>query len=196
MTEQHKTHYRKAFDSPYLSAADIVDPVILTIRAVKLEKDKTKKTSDEFNTAHWVEREIRHGEPLKPMILNATNSKFLADMTGSKFIDDWAGTNVTVWVDNNVRFGKETVEGLRLAKTDAEANRIGRLTDDLIAGVELLNTEADCSAYWKANNAKLARWPNAHAEFKQAYAARYKAVRTPPTIDAPKTDTETDGAPA
>ena len=36
-----KTHYRKAFDSPYLSAADIVEPVVLTIRSVTLEKDKT-----------------------------------------------------------------------------------------------------------------------------------------------------------
>ena len=38
-----KTHYRKAFDSPYLSAADIVEPTVLTVRCVKLEKDKTKK---------------------------------------------------------------------------------------------------------------------------------------------------------
>lgn len=116
MSDDHKTHYRKAFDSPYLSSADIVDPVVLTIREVKLMKDQTKKTQDEFNTCFWVEREIREGEKLKPMILNATNSKFLAQLTGSKWIDDWAGTAVTVWVDNNVRFGKETVEGLRLAK--------------------------------------------------------------------------------
>lgn len=116
MSDDNKTHYRKAFDSPYLSAADIVDPVVLTIRRVVLEKDRTKKTQDEFNTCYWQEREIRPGEALKPMILNATNSKFLAQLTGSKWIDDWAGTTVTVWVDNNVRFGKETVEGLRLAK--------------------------------------------------------------------------------
>lgn len=114
MTE--KTHYRKAFDSPYLSAADIVDPVVLTIKRVVLEVDRTKKTKDEFNTCYWHEREIRPGEALKPMILNATNSKFLAQLTGSKWIDDWAGHCVTVWVDGNVRFGKETVEGLRLAK--------------------------------------------------------------------------------
>lgn len=116
MSEEHKTHYRKAFDSPYLSAADIVDPVVLTIKRVALEVDRTKKTKDEFNTCYWVEKEIRPGEALKPMILNATNSKFLAQLTGSKWIDDWAGHNVTVWVDGNVRFGKETVEGLRLAK--------------------------------------------------------------------------------
>lgn len=116
MSDESKTHYRKAFDSPYLSSADIVDPITLTIKRVVLETDRTKKTKDQFNTAYWQEREIRPGEPLKPMILNATNSKFLAQHTGSKWIDDWAGTAVTVYVEPNVRFGKETVEGLRLAK--------------------------------------------------------------------------------
>ena len=38
-----KTHYRKAFDSPYLSSADIVEPVVLTISRATLEGDKTKK---------------------------------------------------------------------------------------------------------------------------------------------------------
>lgn len=116
MTDETKTHYRKAFDSPYLSSADIVDPVVLTVRRVVLEKDRTKKTQDLFNTAYFVEPEIRHGEKLKPMILNATNSKMMASITGSKWIDDWNGVAVTIFVDSNVRFGKETVEGLRLAK--------------------------------------------------------------------------------
>lgn len=69
MSEETKTHYRKAFDSPYLSSADIVEPTVLNIKCVRLEADKTKKTKDVFNTAYFVEREIRQGETLKPMIL-------------------------------------------------------------------------------------------------------------------------------
>lgn len=114
MSEESKTHYRKAFDSPYLSSADIVDPVVLTVKRVTLEIDRTKKTKDRFNTAWFVEREIRAGEPLKPMILNATNSKALARIAGSKFIDDWNDVPITVYVDGAVRFGKDTVEGLRI----------------------------------------------------------------------------------
>ena len=109
-----KTHYRKAFDSPYLSSADIVEPTVLTVAYVTLEKDRTKKTNDVFNTAHFVEKELRPGEQLKPMILNAVNSKTLKSLTGSAFIDDWNDVRVTVYVDHNVRFGKETVEGLRI----------------------------------------------------------------------------------
>lgn len=114
MTTTDKTHYRKAFDSPYLSSADIVEPTVLTVKHVRLEPDRTKKTKDKFNTAHFVEREIRPGEALKPMILNATNSKTMKGLTGSAFIDDWVNVSITVYVDPNVKFGKESVEGLRI----------------------------------------------------------------------------------
>lgn len=112
MTE--KTHYRKAFDSPYLSSADIVEPTVLTVHHVTLEPDRTKKTKDKFNTAHFVEKELRPGEPLKPMILNASNSKTMKGLTNSAFIDDWRDVRITIYVDHNVKFGKDTVEGLRI----------------------------------------------------------------------------------
>jgi hypothetical protein len=112
---ENKTHYRRAFDSPYLSSADIVEPTILTIRCVKLEKDKTKKTQDQFNTAYFVEKCIRAGEDLKPMILNATNSRTMKSISGSAFIDDWNNIPVTIYVDSSVKFGRDTVEGLRIS---------------------------------------------------------------------------------
>jgi hypothetical protein len=111
----NKTHYRKAFNSPYLASADIVEPTILQISHVRLESDRTKKTKDLFNTAHFVDKELRPGEPLKPMILNATNSRTMKQLTGSPFIDDWNNVYVTVYVDHNVRMMGETVEGLRIS---------------------------------------------------------------------------------
>ena len=115
MSNENKTHYRKAFNSPYLSSADIVGPTILTISKVQLSGDQTKKTKDVFNTAHFVEKQLRPGEPLKPMILNAHNSKILRDLTGSHFLEDWVNVSVTIYVDQNVRFGRDTVEGLRIS---------------------------------------------------------------------------------
>lgn len=61
---ESKTHYRKAFDSPYLSSADIVEPTVLTIARATLESDKTKKTKDVFNTAYFEERELRLAKSL------------------------------------------------------------------------------------------------------------------------------------
>lgn len=130
MNQAEKTHFRKAFDSPYLSSADIVEATVLTVRCVKLEPDKTKKTKDLFNTAYFVEKEIRPGEKLKPMILNATNSKTLSKLTGKPFIDDWNNVSVTVYVDHNVKFGKEVMEGLRISPM-APARRT--LTPDMAA---------------------------------------------------------------
>lgn len=115
MSDSGKTHYRKAFNSPYLSSADIVGPTILTIARVDLLGDQTKKTKDLFNTAHFAEKELRPGEQLKPMILNAHNSKIMRDLTGSHYIDDWVNIKVTIYVDSNVRFGRDTVEGLRIS---------------------------------------------------------------------------------
>jgi hypothetical protein len=113
--EKEKTHYRKAFNSPYLSSADIIEPTVLTISRVSLEKDQTKRTKDSFNTAYFTDKEIRQGEILKPMILNAHNSRVMKSLTGSSFIDDWNNIQVTVYVDPNVRFGASTVEGLRIS---------------------------------------------------------------------------------
>jgi hypothetical protein len=123
MSTDAKTHYRKAFDSPYLSSADIVEPTVLTVKRVTLEKDKTKKTKDEFNTAYFVEQFIRPGEKLKPMILNATNSKTMKQLTGSAFIEDWTNQRITVFVDPSVRFGNSTVEGLRISAHAPEEKR-------------------------------------------------------------------------
>ena len=115
MNETNKTHYRKAFNSPYLSSADIVELTRLTVSKVILEPDKSKKTQDYFNTAYFKQKEIRPGEELKPMILNATNSKTMAHLTGSKFIDDWTNIDINIFVDEHVRFGRDTVEGLRIS---------------------------------------------------------------------------------
>jgi len=118
-----KTHYRKAFNSPYLSSADIVEPVVLTVSRVELRGDATKKTKDMFNTAYFVETEIRKGEKLKPMILNATNSKTMSVLTGSSFIDDWSGCKITVYVDHGVRMMGETVDGLRISPEPPRARK-------------------------------------------------------------------------
>jgi len=114
-TEKPKSHYRAVFNSPYLSSADIVGPTVLTISHVRQEDDKTKKTKDKFNTAYFKEKEIRQGEPLKPMILNATNSRTMKNFAGSAFVEDWNNIPVTVYVEEAVRFGRDTVEGLRIS---------------------------------------------------------------------------------
>ena len=125
METQHddQTHYRKAFKSPYLSSADITEPTKLTIKYVKLEPDKSKRTKESFNTAHFVEKEIRHGEELKPMILNAGNSSIIKNFVRSPYLEKWKDIHITIYVDPNVGYGRETVEGLRISSEQPSASK-------------------------------------------------------------------------
>lgn len=120
--QQDGTHYRKVFDSPYLSSMDVVEPITLTIARVTQETDKTKKTKDTFNTAYFAEKFIRPGEKLKPMILNATNSKTLAKIIGSPYIEDWTDVRITVYVERGIKFGRDTVDGLRVMQAPERKN--------------------------------------------------------------------------
>lgn len=131
-----KIHYRKAFDSPYLSSADIVEPIVLTVDHVSLEPDRTKKTKDVFNTAYFVEKEIRPGEKLKPMILNATNSKTMKTLADSPYINDWNNIQVMVYVEHGVKFGRETMDGLRIRASEVKKKFLTPENDKLWEGAK------------------------------------------------------------
>lgn len=140
---ENQTHYRKAFNSPYLSAADITEPTKLTIKCVKLEADKSKKTKDSFNTAYFVEKDIRQGEPLKPMILNVGNSKVVKGFAASPFLEEWNNIPVTVYVDQGVRFGRDTVEGLRISSEKPSTHKPELLPDTKGWGNALIALKRD-----------------------------------------------------
>jgi len=114
--ETKKTHYKKEFNSPYLSASDIIEPTVLTVSVAKYEKDQTNRTKDEFKVLYFKETKLPSGEKVKPMILNVGNNEIIRKFSGgSKYVEDWMfGYHVTIFVDPNVRFGRDTVEGLRL----------------------------------------------------------------------------------
>ena len=152
MTTETKTHYRKAFNSPYLSSSDIIEPVILTIKHVRLESDKTKKTKDSFNTAYFVEKEIRHGESLKPMILNATNSRTMKALAGSAFIDDWNNVTVTIYVDTKVKMMGDIVEGLRISTEKPRNIKKKRTVAEFKADVDKNTKNSETLLKWRTSN--------------------------------------------
>ena len=105
MSDENKTHFRKAFKSCYLAAVDITEELEVTIKHVVQERDASKKTSDQLLVAYFKEPEIRKGEKLKPMVINATNAKMVNSLAGSPFIEDWVGTSVVIYVDEKKRRG-------------------------------------------------------------------------------------------
>lgn len=124
-----KTHWRKVFKSDYLSSADIDEKdVNLTISHVRLENCKTQSGNKQCNVAHFKESGV------KPMILNVTNSKLIKKFSGNhNHLEDWKNIPITVYVDTNVRFGQDTVEGLRIrAVQPKQAKTLTPLTEDQI----------------------------------------------------------------
>jgi len=108
-----KTHWKKAFKSDYLSSSDIDEKDLnLTIDYVKLQECLTQTGKKLCNVAHFTDKEI------KPMILNVGNSKIVKKFANNKtHLEDWLNIKVTIYVNPNVKFGSDTVEGLRIRTT-------------------------------------------------------------------------------
>ena len=114
MSNENKTHYRKVFKSDHLGSADLEDYVetgsnlIFTISHVKQEMGaKVAGKKIDANIAYFVEK-------VKPLVLNATNSKIMKGLTGSCFIENWQNVPVQLYIDANVKMKGETVGGVRI----------------------------------------------------------------------------------
>ena len=110
-----KTHYRKVFKSDHLGIADLEEfieekrPLIFTISHV-IQHYGTKVAGKKIdaNIAYFI-------DPIKPMVLNATNCKVLKKLSGgSKFVEDWKNLEVELYIDPNVKMKGEVVGGLRI----------------------------------------------------------------------------------
>lgn len=111
----NKTHYRKVFKSDHLGIVDLEEytengsNLIYTIARVEQrygERVAGKKI--DCNVAYFVEK-------IKPLVLNATNSKTLRSLTQSPFVEDWQNVPVQLYIDKNVRMKGEVVGGVRIS---------------------------------------------------------------------------------
>ena len=103
MTEQ-KTHFRKLLNPLYLGSFDLDPNQEYKVTIEKIDRDievigdggkKQKKAIVHFKGA------------TKPMILNATNMKMIAKVSGSKFIEDWIGKTFILKVTQEMAFGEK-----------------------------------------------------------------------------------------
>ncbi len=109
-----KTHYSKVFKSDHLGVVDLEEmieegkPLVFTIKHVKQEIGaRVAGNKIDANIAYFV-------EPIKPLVLNATNSKRIKYFTGSSFVDDWTNVSVELYIDANVKMKGEKVGGVRI----------------------------------------------------------------------------------
>jgi hypothetical protein len=110
-----KTHYRKVFKSDHLGRADLEDfieegrDLIFTITHVNQEigaKVAGKKIN--ANIAYFQ-------EGIKPLVLNATNSGVMRNLTGSCFVENWQNVTVQLYIDKQAKLKGEAVGGVRIS---------------------------------------------------------------------------------
>lgn len=111
-----KTHYRKVFKSDHLSSADI-EEFIEEGRPTRFMIDRVQQEYKTLVAGKKIDANIMYFvEPIKPMVLNAVNSKVLRAMFNSPYIEDWKGKEIEVFINHAVQMKGETVQGLRLRK--------------------------------------------------------------------------------
>lgn len=111
---EHKTNWKKLMNPDYLGAYSLDDgsgkyaDMIVTIRNIKTESVASPEGKRETcPVAYFAESGI------KPMVLNATNMKALQKLFNSKYIEDWEGGKIQLFVTPVKAFG-DTVDALRI----------------------------------------------------------------------------------
>ena len=104
-----KTSWKTLVDWQSLSSSSMAEEEqTLTIKSINKEEIVSNNGKKDFVPV------CRFMEDVPPMALNKTNMRSLEAMTGSDKIEDWYGKKIVVYVQKNIKFGKELVSGLRI----------------------------------------------------------------------------------
>jgi hypothetical protein len=116
-TSEKKDHFRKVYKSDHLGVADLEDlkenniPLIFTIKEVKQEFNvSVAGKKGDFNIAYF-------NESIKPLVLNATNSKIVKSFAPNKspYVQDWKNIPVELFIDYSVKMKGDVVGGVRIS---------------------------------------------------------------------------------
>lgn len=114
-----KTHWKKAYNPNYFGSwcFEPGKDMVLTVSGVAQEPVSDEKGKTELcMVIHWRE------PGAKPLICNKTNAKAIEKLVGSPYIEDWPGHRLQLYIDPNVRFGRERVGGVRIRPRVTMAN--------------------------------------------------------------------------
>jgi hypothetical protein len=113
-------NYRNVYKSDHLGAVDLEEfieagrPLVFVIKEVKQEIGaKVAGKKGDFNIAYF-------HEGIKPWVLNSGNAKIIRSFAGksaTNSVSTWKDIPVELYVDYNVKFGSDTVSGVRVKPT-------------------------------------------------------------------------------
>ena len=107
----NKTPWKKIVSDPdYLGEADFnegEEKVVTIDRVVSNVQVKTAEGTSEKAVVYFREK-------IKPMILNVARSKAITKVAGSKFIEDWVGVPIQLYIEDNVKAFGDVVSAVRV----------------------------------------------------------------------------------
>ena len=123
MKNEVSGHWKKLVSDPkYLGAADLegMPEIAGTISGTAKEMVQ--------NASGRVEKTVLHFEEnMKPLVLNATNSKIITKLAGTPMVEGWKGIKIQLYFDPKVKFAGDMVGGVRVRPYPPRAG-IGRVT--------------------------------------------------------------------
>lgn len=112
MREPQKTHWKKIVSDPnFLGEADFQEgeEKVLTIERVNAsETVTTAEGKSQKVVIHWREK----GN--KPMIVNVARGKNIEKVAESRFVDDWPGVAVQLYIEHGIKAFGEVVSAVRV----------------------------------------------------------------------------------
>ncbi|HZK41422.1 MAG TPA: hypothetical protein VFD14_00480 [Clostridia bacterium] len=108
-----KTHWREIKQTEYLGGHDLSDgkggfkEIAVTI------KRAMKKKVQDIQGDSTDELVLEFADGTKPMIMNVTNSRVLAKLLKTAYIEDWAGKEIVIGTEKVKAFG-EVFDALRI----------------------------------------------------------------------------------
>ena len=104
-----KTSWKTLVDWQSLSSSSMAEEEkTLTIKSIDREEIVSNNGRKEVVPV------CRFHEDVPPMALNKTNMRMMETITGTDKIEDWYGKKIVVFVQKNIKFGKDLVSGLRI----------------------------------------------------------------------------------
>lgn len=105
-----KGHWKKQFNYDFLGSYSLDGKNEATVTITKLGTEKVtgqQGRKEDCFVVHFKEFD-------KPMILNRTNAKAIEKVSGSGLLEDWIGTEVTLYVQKGVKAFGDVVDALRI----------------------------------------------------------------------------------
>jgi DNA-directed RNA polymerase subunit RPC12/RpoP len=104
------THWKKLTNPDYLGAYALEpnQDLVVTIKSVSNELVTGPDGKQETCSV------IRFAENVKPMVLNATNSKTITKLFKTPYIEEWTGRKIQLYVQKGVKAFGEIVDALRI----------------------------------------------------------------------------------